>query len=81
MMVATRTDFVIFPAKKLDRGRIHKIHEIRLEIAHSKQDFANISEKYKPFPYNLLQLNVQMYPFDVNCNVSITKSGGRTLSL
>ena len=42
MVVVTRTDFVIFPAKKLDSsGRMYKINDIHQEIAHSKQNFAN----------------------------------------
>ena len=62
MMVIIRTDFVNFPAKKLDRGRMHKIHEIHLEIANSKQDYANVSEKYKTFHYKLLQVVCTVVP-------------------
>ena len=54
MMVIIRTDFVNFPAKKLDRGRMHKSHEINLEIGHFKQDYANVSEKSKTYHYKLL---------------------------
>ena len=62
MMVVTCTDLVIFPAKKLDRGRMHKIHEIHLEIGHSKQNYANVSEKYQTFHYKLLQVVCTVVP-------------------